>query len=113
MPPQLEQVSTMKFDCDNMNENPFFKYIPVTPTNSVPKYAKTAVVKVDHTAKNLPALPAKISVSILSRFPKIWFTHSRCTHEKHQDLSSIEIQLHDDLGHLRTQESSSGESRQR
>lgn len=30
----------------------------VTPTNSVPRYAKTAVVKVLHTAKNFPALPA-------------------------------------------------------
>jgi hypothetical protein len=113
MPLQLEQVNTLKLDYSNINGNPSFKYIPVTPTNSVPKYAKTAVVKVDHTAKNLPALPARISVSNLSYSPKLLFTHSRCRHEKRQDFSSIEIQLHDDLGHLRTQESSSGESRQR
>lgn len=106
MPPQLEQVSTLKFDYVKVNESPFFKYIPVTPTNSVPRYAKTAVVKVDHTAKNLPALPAEISVSIPSLSTMRPFTHSRCRHERHRDFSSTEIQLHDDLGHLRTQESS-------
>lgn len=30
----------------------------VTPTSSVPKKAKTAVVKVDQTARNRPAFPA-------------------------------------------------------
>jgi len=49
--------------CDtNSNNSCGLKYlqnnVPVTPTSSVPRYAKTAVVKVDHTAKNLPPLPA-------------------------------------------------------
>jgi hypothetical protein len=65
MPPQLECVSADRDKREQIDLAPRYHHVPVTPTNSVPKYAKTAVVKVDHTARNLPALPARTSISIV------------------------------------------------